>query len=246
MTLPFIATLTLLAIAASACGRTEPAVERLPYPVAAKGDVVDDYSGTKVADPYRWMEDLDSKEVADWVAAQNAVTEPISRQLPLRASLQRSGSPSSGTIRASAFRCAKAALFYTKNSGLQRQAPLFVRSSLDAPPALVIDPNVISPDGSLSLAQWTPSPDGKLLAYGLSEGGADWRDDPRARHRHRQGPRRRGEVDAVLRHLVDQGLQGLLLLALSRAAAGQGARGRAVGPGALLPPRRHAAVGGLA
>ena len=64
--------------------------------------------------------------------------------------------------------------FYQKNSGLQRQSPLYVRVSLTAAPALVLDPNVLSPDGSLSLAQWMPSPDGRLLAYGLSEGGADW------------------------------------------------------------------------
>ena len=60
MTLPFIATMALLAVAVSACGQTEPAVERLTYPVATKGDVVDDYAGTKVSDPYRWMEALDS------------------------------------------------------------------------------------------------------------------------------------------------------------------------------------------
>ena len=65
-------------------------------------------------------------------------------------------------------------LFYSKNTGLQRQAPIFMRAGLTAPPALVIDPNVISEDGSLSLAQYEPSPDASLLAYALSEGGADW------------------------------------------------------------------------
>jgi len=66
-------------------------------------------------------------------------------------------------------------MFYSRNTGLQRQSPVFVRSALDAPARLVIDPNVISEDGSVSLAQWTPSPDARLLAYGLAEGGADWR-----------------------------------------------------------------------
>jgi len=65
--------------------------------------------------------------------------------------------------------------FYVKNSGLQRQPPVYMRSSLTSPPAMVIDPNQLSPDGSVSLADWAPSRDGKLLAYGLSEGGADWR-----------------------------------------------------------------------
>ena len=71
----------VLVALASACQRAETAEPRLTYPVAHKGDVVDDYAGTKVADPYRWMESLDSKEVADWVAASNAVTDPYLARL---------------------------------------------------------------------------------------------------------------------------------------------------------------------
>jgi prolyl oligopeptidase len=146
----------------------------MTYPVSKKGDVVDDYFGTKVADPYRWMEDLESKEVAEWVAAQNAVTFDYLSKLPLRERFRtritelwdypKVGIPVSEGGR----------YFYTKNSGLQRQAPLYVRATLAAAPSVVIDPNVLSPDGKLSLAQWSPSPDGKLVAYGLAEGGADW------------------------------------------------------------------------
>ncbi len=174
MTLPFIATMTLLAVAATACGRTEPAVERLPYPVAAKGDVVDDYAGTKVPDPYRWMEALDSKEVADWVAASNAVTDPYLAKLPLRAHFNTRLTELWNYPRVGVPVIEGGKLFYAKNTGLQRQSPVFVRSSATAPPTLVIDPNAISEDGSVSLSQWSPSPDAKLLAYGLSEGGADW------------------------------------------------------------------------
>ena len=174
MTLPFIATMTLLAVAASACGRTEPAVERLPYPVAAKGDVVDDYAGTKVPDPYRWMEALDSKDVADWVAASNAVTDPYLAKLPLREHFNTRLTELWNYPRVGVPVVEGGKLFYAKNTGLQRQSPVFVRSSATAPPTLVIDPNVISEDGSVSLSQWSPSPDAKLLAYGLSEGGADW------------------------------------------------------------------------
>jgi prolyl oligopeptidase len=65
--------------------------------------------------------------------------------------------------------------FYSKNSGLEKQAPVYFRASLTEKPTLAIDPNIISPDGSTSLGQWTPSPNGKLIAYGLAEGGADWR-----------------------------------------------------------------------
>src|SRR5689334_14379143 len=77
--------LILWALIMTACNRSEPGAPRLVYPTAQNGTVVDDYAGTKVPDPYRWMEALDSKEVADWVAASNAVTDPYLARLPLRA-----------------------------------------------------------------------------------------------------------------------------------------------------------------
>ena len=159
-------------IAAAACS---PAPEpKMTYPETRKGDLVEDYHGTKIADPCRWMEDLDSKEVADWVARQNEVTFGYLDKLPMRAAVHVAHHRA---LELSARRAAGeegGRYFYQKNTGLQRQSPLFVRASLTSEPALVIDPNVISPDGSLSLSQWSPSPDGKLLAYAISEGGADW------------------------------------------------------------------------
>jgi prolyl oligopeptidase len=145
------------------------------YPVARKGDAVDDYSGTKVPDPYRWMEDLDSKPVADWVAAENQLTFGYLAKLPLREHFQKRITELWDYPKVSIPVREGGRYFYAKNSGLQRQAPVYVRPSLTESPTLVIDPNVLSPDGSLSLAQWEPSPDGRLLAYGLAEGGADWR-----------------------------------------------------------------------
>jgi prolyl oligopeptidase len=160
-------------LAVSSCRQASlPAVS---YPATATGGVVDNYFGRTVADPYRWMEDLDSKPVADWVAAENRITFDYLAQLPMREHFRRRitelwNFPKTGIPVHEGGR-----YFHTKNSGLQRQAPLYARSSLTAPPTLVIDPNILSPDGSLSLAQWQPSPDGRFLAYGLSEGGADWR-----------------------------------------------------------------------
>jgi prolyl oligopeptidase len=149
--------------------------QHLTYPATRKAPVVDDYFGTKVADPYRWMEDLDSKEVADWVAAENAVTFKYLASLPMRDRLKERitelwNYPKVGTPVIEAGR-----IFYSKNSGLQRQSPLYVRDSLEGPPRLVLDPNKISPSGDLSVQETVPSPDGKHLAYTLSEGGADWR-----------------------------------------------------------------------
>jgi len=156
------------------CGPVQPTPPPLTYPPTMKGDVVDTYHGTPVPDPYRWMEDLDSKDVADWVAAQNAVTDPYLAALPLRTSLntrltelwnyQRVGLP---TTEAGTY-------FYGKNTGLQRQSVIYRRTGLDADPVVALDPNVISPDGTTSLAQYAPSPDAAHLAYALSEGGADW------------------------------------------------------------------------
>jgi prolyl oligopeptidase len=145
------------------------------YPAAQKGDTVDDYFGTKVADPYRWMEDLDSKPVADWVAAENQLTFGYLAKLPLREHFRKRITELWDYPKVAIPIREGGRYFYSKNSGLQRQAPVYVRASLAEPASLVIDPNVLSPDGSVSMAQWMPSNDGKLLAYGLSEGGADWR-----------------------------------------------------------------------
>jgi prolyl oligopeptidase len=164
----------LWALVEFACGRSELAVPRLTYPVARKGDVVEEYSGTKVPDPYRWMEALDAKDVADWIAASNAITEPYLAKLPLRDHFNRRLTELWNYPRVSVPVLRGGKLFYSRNSGLQRQAPIFIREEVVASPALVIDPNAISEDGSISLSQWMPSPDGALLAYGLSEGGADW------------------------------------------------------------------------
>jgi prolyl oligopeptidase len=146
----------------------------LTYPHARRGDDADDYFGTTVPDPYRWMEDLDSPEVIAWREAQNALTFSYLARLPLRDRLRERITalwdyPKTGLPVREGGR-----YFYARNSGLQRQAPIYVRASFDATPELVLDPNALSPDGSVSLADWTPSPDGRLLAYGLSAGGADW------------------------------------------------------------------------
>lgn len=173
--LPAVAMLVLFSCACGSAGRgTAKPMPALSYPTAIKGDVVDDYHGTTVSDPYRWMEDLDSKETAAWVAASNAVTEPYLAQLPHRQKLRSRLTELWNYPRVSLPQIEGGRLFYTKNTGLQRQAPLYVRDSLTAEPMLVLDPNAISADGSLSVAQYEPSPDGRLLAYGLSAGGADW------------------------------------------------------------------------
>ncbi|HKE86445.1 MAG TPA: prolyl oligopeptidase family serine peptidase [Vicinamibacterales bacterium] len=175
----FLALTALVIVTAASCDRVDSATSaptvKLTYATAQKGTVVDDYHGTKVPDPYRWMESLDSKEVADWVAASNRVTEPYLKSLPLRDHFNKRLTELWNYQRVGIPIVEGGRLFYSRNTGLQKQAPVFVRASADASSELVIDPNMISEDGSVAMQEWQPSPDGKLFAYGLSEGGADWR-----------------------------------------------------------------------
>jgi prolyl oligopeptidase len=147
------------------------------YPDTRKGDVVETQFGEAVADPYRWLENdvRNDKEVAAWVAAQNAATSEYLAKLPQRAwfakrmkelmNYERFGLPQKAGKR----------YFYMRNSGLQNQSQLFVRSGLAGKPRLLIDPNAWAKDGATALDDWAPSKNGKLLAYLIQDGGSDWR-----------------------------------------------------------------------
>jgi len=150
---------------------------KLTYPQTARGNVVEEQFGEKVADPYRWLENdvRSDPAVADWVKAQNAVTQGYLGTLPQRGwfaqrirslmDYERFGLPQ----KAGAF------YFYTRNSGLQNQSQLFVRQGLAGTPRLLLDPNTWAKDGATALDDWEPSQNGKLLAYSVQDGGSDWR-----------------------------------------------------------------------
>lgn len=144
------------------------------YPDTRVSDVSDLFGNTRVADPYRWLEDLDSPEVAAWVAAQNAVTFAHLDSLPLRKHFLDRLTELWDYPRTALPTIESGHLFYSRNTGLQRQAPVYTRTGMFDPPSVVLDPNALSPDGSVSVAQYKPSPDAKLLAYAVAEGGADW------------------------------------------------------------------------
>ena len=164
----------LLSCAGPAPAPKRTMTTRLAYPATAKQDTVDDYHGTKVADPYRWLEDDNAAETKAWVAAQNKVTFHYLDQIPERARLkerltklwnfERYGIPFKQGGR----------YFYSKNDGLQNQSVLYVADSLDAPPRVLLDPNKLSPDGTVALSGYRISEDGNLMAYGLSTSGSDW------------------------------------------------------------------------
>ncbi|WP_438483390.1 prolyl oligopeptidase family serine peptidase [Oleiharenicola lentus] len=152
------------------------ALAAVNYPVSKTVEHVDDYHGNKVADPYRWLEELDSADTKAWVASQNALTDSIVDGLPERALVRerltqlwnysRTGLP---------FKEANW-YFYTKNDGLQNQSPLYVQDGISGTPRVLIDPNTLSTDGTVAVALTSPSPDGKWLGYGLATGGSDWRE----------------------------------------------------------------------
>ncbi|MBW8714203.1 MAG: hypothetical protein JF632_09020 [Acidobacteria bacterium] len=123
--------------------------QRLAYPPTARGDVVDDYFGTKVPDPYRWMEDLDSKPVAGWVAAQNAVTEKYLAQLPLREKLRKRITELWNYPKVSTPFMEGGQVFYRRNSGLQKQSLFLMRPDLRKPARVLVDPNEMFPDGAI-------------------------------------------------------------------------------------------------
>ena len=147
------------------------------YPETARGDQTDNYHGTVVADPYRWLEDdvRESGAVADWVEAQNEVTFAYLETIPERDKIkerltslwdyEKFGVP---------FRQG-GKIFYFRNDGLQNQSVLFSQDSLDSEPRQLIDPNTFSDDGTVALADVEISPNGRYAVMAIQDGGSDWR-----------------------------------------------------------------------
>jgi prolyl oligopeptidase len=158
------------AVSFAACNQAP----RIDYPATKTVDHVDDYHGTKVADPYRWLEDDNAPDVAEWVKAENAVTFKYLDQIPYRAKLKarlkelynypKYGSP---------FRRGEY-YFFSKNDGLQNQSVVYVQKGLEGTPEALIDPNTFSADSSTTLSAFSVSKDGKYAVYGKSVGGSDW------------------------------------------------------------------------
>ncbi len=148
----------------------------LVYPTTRKDDVVDDYHGTKIADPFRWLEDDNSAETKAWVAAQNKVTFAYLDAIPQRVKLRERLTKLWNYERFSAPFERGGRFFYSHNTGLQNQSVYYVTDALDQPGRILLDPNTLSKDGTVSLTESTPSEDGKRLVYGTSSGGSDWQE----------------------------------------------------------------------
>ena len=144
------------------------------YPPARQDDVVDDYHGAAVADPYRWLEDPDSPETRVWVAAQNELTQRFISQLSLRPQLEKRLTTLWDYPKYTPPVLRDGRFFFQKNDGLQNQAVLYWQDGPDAAPQVLLDPNSLSEDGTVALMSQSYSDDGRLLAYSLSESGSDW------------------------------------------------------------------------
>jgi prolyl oligopeptidase len=161
----------LLTLAPFGCKEKQPA---LTYPVTEKGAVVDDYFGTKVADPYRWFEDDKSEATAKWVEAENKVTFDYLAKIPFREKIRTRLTEIYNYPRYSApFRVGEY-YFFMKNDGLQNQSVIYIQKGLDGEPRVFLDPNTLSPDGTTRAFLSGFSNDDRYACYSRSEGGSDW------------------------------------------------------------------------
>ena len=155
---------------------TAQTAKKLVYPETKKVNQVDDYHGTQVADPYRWLEDLDSADTHSWVEAENRITFAYLNDIPARPQIEQRLKKLWNFERYSLPSKHGSRYFYTKNSGLQAQSVLYTAASLDAAPTVLLDPNTLSSDGTVALGGTSISDDGKLMAYGIAQAGSDWQE----------------------------------------------------------------------
>jgi prolyl oligopeptidase len=147
--------------------------DRFTYPPARRDEVVDDYHGTLVADPYRWLEDPHGDDTRAFVAAQNGVTLPYLSGLPERAALAERMRATWNVPRTSAPVARSGVKVWSHNDGLADQPSIMVEDA-DGERRVLIDPNTMSDDGAIAITQVSLSPDGALLAYNVAEAGSDW------------------------------------------------------------------------
>ena len=147
----------------------------LAYPQARKDATSDDYFGRKVADPYRWMEQLDAPETQSWVTAESGLTAAELAKLPQREQLKRHLTELFNYERTDVPTRENGQLFFRRNSGLQKQSVVY-RQSPGKEPEAVLDPNALFPDGSTAVGGVSVSPNGKWMAYTTAAGGSDLQD----------------------------------------------------------------------
>jgi len=160
------------------CQQNTPEGDRpdILYPTTKKVDQVDDYFGTPVPDPYRWLEDDNAEEVKSWVEEQNSLTFGYLEQIPFRENIRRRLSDLYNYPKYSSPSRVGEYYFFSKNDGLQNQSVIYIQKGLDGEPEVFIDPNELSPDGTIRIGLLGASNDSKYMAISRSEAGSDWRE----------------------------------------------------------------------
>lgn len=144
------------------------------YPPAPRGPVIDDYFGTKVPDPYRWLEDLDSAPTQAWIDAESRLSAQFLGALPSRDAFRKRLDELWNYSREAVPHRAGSRYFYTHNDGLQNQPVLMVRDGENTAPRVLLDPNTLSAGGTVAMSSFVPSPDGRWVVYGTARSGSDW------------------------------------------------------------------------
>ena len=155
-------------------GQAQISQPRITYPKADKVNTVDVYFGTKVADPYRWLENDTSAQTAAWVAAENKVTQEYLSKIPFRGALLKRLTDVANYEKIGTPFKKHGKYYFYRNDGLQNQSVLYVQDSLKGEPRVFLDPNKLSADGTVALTGTSFSHDGKYVAYTISRSGSDW------------------------------------------------------------------------
>ena len=166
----FLLTIVSGIIMMQACNQPK----KMNYPITKTVDVVDDYHGTPIADPYRWLENDTSAETEAWVKEQNKVTFGYLEKIPFREQVKQRLTEIWDYPKYSVTFKKGNRYFYFKNDGMQNHSVLYVQESLNDEPRVLLDPNNLSEDGTVALATYDVSKDGKYLAYGIARAGSDW------------------------------------------------------------------------
>lgn len=153
-----------------------PTIKVKEYPTTERGDLVEDYFGTSVADPYRWLEDDSSEATAAWVKAQNEVTFDFLSQIPYRDQVKARLTELWNYAKESAPKKHGDYYYFSYNDGLQNQSVIYRKSSPEAEAEVFLDPNTLSDDGTKALGEITFSEDGRYCAYAIAGSGSDWVD----------------------------------------------------------------------
>lgn len=153
-----------------------PKTENIHYPIAERQNVTDDYFGTIVSDPYRWLEDDTTRAVVDWVEAENKATQAYLSRIPFRVRLKQRLTELTDYEKIGVPFKKHGKYYFYKNDGLQNQSVLYVKETLDGEASVLLDPNKLSDDGTVALSGISFSNNGKYLAYTISRSGSDWRE----------------------------------------------------------------------